>query len=256
MDKHIFGFRKSSTASKNSCYFEVPKVVLGVAAHPDDLDASAAGTVAAWAAKGAEVYYLILTNGDKGSADPEADPKELMRLRQAEQRAAAQVLGVKDVYFMAYEDGMLVCDMDVKRDVVRVIRQVRPQVVITMDPCMIYDIDRGFINHPDHRAAGQATLDAVYPLARDPLTFPELLAEGLEPHITDTVLLTNFSKHNCYVDITGTFETKIEALAAHASQMTDMQEVRRFMEDQAVAAGQESGVTYAEGFVRIEVHRS
>src|SRR3990167_3444387 len=139
-----------------------PKIVLGVAAHPDDLEFGAGGTIAKWAGQGAKVYYLVLTDGSKGSSDKNISPKELAKIRRQEQHDAAKVLSVKEVFFCNYEDCKLDCSQDVKRDIARQIRIVKPDVVITMDPTMIYAPDSGFINHPDHRAAGQATLDAVY----------------------------------------------------------------------------------------------
>ncbi|MEJ0073518.1 MAG: PIG-L deacetylase family protein [Candidatus Saccharibacteria bacterium] len=196
-----------------------PKSFLCVAAHPDDMEFGAAGTVAKFVAGGAKGYYLILTDASKGTADRTIEPKQLTALRQEEQRAAAGILGLEKVFFGDYEDGALEVTQDVKRDIVRAIREVKPEVVITMDPSFIYSAEYGFINHPDHRAAGQATLDAVYPLARDHLSFPELLKEGLEPHKTATVLLTNFEKHGFLVDITDHMETKLKALGAHASQL-------------------------------------
>lgn len=231
-----------------------PKIVLGVAAHPDDLDFGASGTIAKWIEKGVTVYYLILTNGSKGSADKHISASDLINTRKKEQKAACDTLGVKDVFFLNYEDGELMCDLDVKKDIARYIRQVRPNIVITMDPTMIYVADRGFINHPDHRAAGQATLDAVYPLARDHLAFPELLADGLEPHNVETLLLINLEKHNHAEDITATIEKKMQALAAHTSQITDLDATQKMMKTVAAEAGKENGVEYAETFMRIDVH--
>lgn len=235
-----------------------PQVALGVAAHPDDLDFSAAGSVAAWTAAGALVYYLVLTNGSKGSADMSIRPEALVALRRQEQREAASILGVNDVFFYDYEDGTLECNQDVKRDIVRIIRRLRPDTVFTMDPSMLYSAKMGFISHPDHRAAGQAALDAVYPLARDHLSFPELLRdEGLEPHNVHTLLLTNFSKdcekHNCYVDITDTFQTKLAALAAHGSQIGDTPAAAERMRAVAAQDGEIAGCRYAEGFIRIDL---
>jgi LmbE family N-acetylglucosaminyl deacetylase len=245
----------ASPETRQACQIDVPKVVLGVAAHPDDLDFGSAGTVAAWVAAGAEVYYLVLTNGNKGSADLTADPKVLCEIRRNEQREAARLLGVKDVFFCDYEDGCLCVDMNVKRDIARVIRKVKPEAVITMDPSMLYDVNRGFINHPDHRAAGQSALDAVYPLARDHLSLPELYNdEGLKPHNVATVYLTSFANQNCFIDITDTFDKKIEALAAHASQIPGVDQVRELMSNFASSTGEKCGVKYAEGFLRIDVH--
>src|SRR6476469_865369 len=156
-----------------------PNVVLGVAAHPDDLDFGAGGTMARFARQGAEVQYLILTDGSAGSSDREISPVELVKMREAEQRDAVRAIGGKDVEFLGYPDGRLEVTMDVKRNIVKSIRRVKPDVLVIFDPSMIYSAKRGFINHPDHRAASQAALDAVFPLARDHLSFPELMAEGL-----------------------------------------------------------------------------
>lgn len=229
------------------------RCVLGVAAHPDDLDFGAAGSMAVWAAAGAKCYYLILTNGNKGTADKDLAPEKLIADRRREQRAAAKLLGVTDVFFADYEDGALEVTLALKRDIVRVIRQVRPDVVVTTDPSMIYSVDSGFINHPDHRAAGQAALDAVYPLARDHLVFPELLAEGLEPHKVKTVLLNNFDKQNFYVDISETIDKKMAALAAHVSQMSELVATQKRMRELAERMGAQANCAYAEAFLRIDI---
>lgn len=231
-----------------------PRVVLGIAAHPDDLDYGAAGTVAAFARRGAAVDYLILTDGGKGSADRNLTSRRLIRTRQSEQRAALRILGGRQVHFLKHSDGGLVNDLGLKREVTRVIRSVKPDVVITMDPSMIYSAAAGFINHPDHRAAGQAALDAVFPLARDHLSFPELLAdEGLEPHITPTVLLNHFDRHNYVVDITDSFELKLAALRAHASQVTDPAATAAWVRHMAEQAGAFAGYKLGEAFVRIDL---
>ncbi|HSH17820.1 MAG TPA: PIG-L deacetylase family protein [Candidatus Saccharimonadales bacterium] len=243
-------------AQKPHCQTEVPQVVLGVAAHPDDLDFTAAGTIALWASQGAEVYYLVLTNGNKGSADLSADPKALTELRRIEQRRAAKILGVKEVYFCEYEDGLLEPTVPVKKDIVRYIRRLSPDTVVTMDPSMLYCAERGYINinHPDHRAAGQATLDAVFPLARDHLSLPDLYEhERLEPHRVGTVLLTNFNSPNYSVDITATIDKKMQAISAHDSQMPDLPGMLRIVREVAERAGHNTGGRYAESFIRIDV---
>jgi len=230
-----------------------PQVILGVVAHPDDLEFGMAGTVAKYIAEGARGYYYILTTADKGSSDRHMQPDTLRDIRRAEQRAAGEILGLSDVFFGDYEDGGLEVTKAVKRDIVRVIRTVKPDVVFTMDPTMVYDVERGFVNHPDHRAAGQATLDAVYPLARDHLSFPELLAEGLEPHKVATLLLTHFGKENFYVDISAYLDTKLQALTAHASQLSDPAATADMVKAWATRLGAKVGAPYAEGFVRIDV---
>ena len=196
-----------------------PRAVLGVAAHPDDLDFMAGGAMARFAGAGAQVYYLVLTDGASGSDDRSMTPSRLIRIRQDEQRAAAQVLGLADVFFCDYGDGTLENTLAVKRDIVRVIRRIKPDVVVTFDPSTLFAAESGSINHPDHRAAGQAALDAVFPLARDHMAFPELLAEGLEPHQTSTVLLMNPHVSNFTVDISKAIKQKLDALSQHASQM-------------------------------------
>lgn len=230
-----------------------PKAVLGVAAHPDDLDFSASGTFSKWASQGTKVYYLILTDGSKGSIDRKLSPKDLIIIRQKEQKTAAEILGAKQVFFSKWEDCCLECRDDVKLEITRTIRKIKPDVVVTIDPAMVYAADRGFINHPDHRAAGQATLDAVFPLARDHLSFPELLKEGLEPHATPTVLLVNLERQNWFEDITDNIDKKMEALAAHQSQMPALKRTQKMMRDLAIDMGKKGGCDYAEGFMRVDI---
>jgi LmbE family N-acetylglucosaminyl deacetylase len=228
-----------------------PKVVLGIGAHPDDLDFSASGTLAKFA--GAAVHYLILTDGSKGSADLNADPVALSKLREAEQQAAVEAIGGSSAAFLDYPDGGLLVTLELKKDIVKVIRTLKPDIVITMDPSVLYSAQRGFIKHPDHRAAGQAALDAVFPLARDHMSFPELFAEGYKPHKVKTVLLTNFENQNYTIDITDTIDKKIAALAAHASQVPDIQETEKWIRQMGEMIGKPAGQTYAEGFIRIDV---
>jgi LmbE family N-acetylglucosaminyl deacetylase len=232
-----------------------PKVVLGVAAHPDDLDFGASGTMAGFAKDGADVHYLIITDGSKGSSDPKLSSAELIKMREKEQRSAVEAIGGKSVTFLGYPDGELEITMALKKDIVKVIRTLKPDIVITMDPSMLYSAKRGFINHPDHRAAGQATLDCVFPLARDHMVFPELFADGYLPHKTSTVLLTNFDSNNFVVDITETFPDKLAALKAHASQVGNIDEVKEWLSEIAGMIGKPSGYKYAEGFIRIDIRQ-
>jgi len=233
-----------------------PKVVLGIAAHPDDLDFGASGTMARFANEGADVHYLIITDGSQGSSDPKMTGEELAKIRQEEQRQALEKLGSKpdNVTFLGYKDGGLEVTMEAKKDVVKVIRMVKPDVVVTMDPTFVYSAKRGAINHPDHRAAGQLALDAVYPLARDHMAFPELYKQGYLPHKVKTVLLTNFEKHNFIVDITKTIDKKIEALVAHSSQIANIDEMAERIKGWAAILGKEYNYKYAEGFMRIDLN--
>jgi LmbE family N-acetylglucosaminyl deacetylase len=231
-----------------------PGVVLAVGAHADDIDFGASGTVASYAAAGAEIHYVVITDGSKGSTDPNMTKEELIAVRETEQRNAAQALGVREVHFLRYEDAMLEVTMQLKKDLVRLIRQIRPDTVIVMDPTVIYFADYNFINHPDHRAAGQATLDAVFPLARDHLSFPDLyLQEKLEPHKVAHLLLINMKEQNYYVDITTTFERKITGLMQHISQVPNQEQVISMLRQRASGLGAKIGAEYAEGFMRIDV---
>ncbi len=228
----------------------VPASVLVVMAHPDDAEFSAGGTIARWASQGARVTYCICTNGDKGTSDPDMDPAEVARVREREQRAAAAVLGVHDIVFLGHPDGTLQATLELRRDVVRVIREVRPEAVICPDPTRRYG--PGFINHPDHRAVGEVALDAIYPSARDPLVFPELRASGLEPHKVLQTYIANASEPNCVVDIAPVLETKIRALTEHRSQVTE-ERLREFLPKRHAELGQRFGLEYAEVFHRIEL---
>lgn len=191
------------------------RIILAVGAHPDDIDFYASGTLADFIEQGATVFYLVLTDGSKGTEDASLTPEQLRDMRQDEQHAAAKLIGVRDVFFLEYPDGLLENTTDLKRDIVRHIRQLKPDTVITLDPTMVYSIEQGQINHPDHRAAGQAVLDAVYPLARDHLIFPDL---KLEPHKVAQIVLCNSPNPNFTVDITKRQPLKQQILAAHTSQ--------------------------------------
>lgn len=230
-----------------------PSVVLGIAAHPDDLDYGAAGTLALFASQGAAVHYLILTDGSKGTEDPDITTIELVKIRETEQKEAVRVIGGSGVTFLGYPDGGLEVTQELKKEIVKVIRTIKPDVVVTTDPSVLFSPARGFINHPDHRAAGQAALDAVFPLARDHLAYPDLYAQGYLPHKTKTVLLTNFDRGNFDVDISATFETKIAALKAHASQIGDPVETSAMLRERAKSIGKEANYELAESFTRIDV---
>lgn len=231
-----------------------PKVVVGIVAHPDDLDYGASATMAKFVEEGADVYYVILTDGGKGTEDRTMTSTKLRDIRREEQCDAGKHLGLKDVFFGDHPDGELQNTMELKKEVARYIRRLKPDVVVTMDPSMLYDANRGFINHPDHRAAGQAVLDAVFPLARDHMSFPELLQEGHEPHKTRTMLLINLSGGNYFVDVTNTIEKKMAALRAHTSQIGDAEATLSRMRGWAESIGREHGMKYAESFVRIDIN--
>ena len=231
------------------------RTVLGVGAHPDDNDFGAGATVAKAAIQGAEVIYLIATTGEKGSSDGAMTPERLSEIRRKEQQEAAASLGVREVHFLDYADGELVPDLKLKEEVVRFIRQYRPDIVFTMDPSYFYFKTLGFVNHSDHRAIGEATLDACFPLARDLLSFPQHNKAGLNPHKVKDLLLYSIVPENAtfHVDVTETFGRKIQALALHKSQVGDIRKVEQRLKGRAEAAGRLVGCRYAESFVRLQL---
>lgn len=232
----------------------MPKSVLCVGAHPDDLEFGVAGSVAKWVHDGAKVYYLILTNGNKGSDDRSLSSEELTTIRRNEQIDAGKILGVKQVYFKDYEDGTLEVTQALKKDIVRVIRQTKPEVVYCIDPTVIYTLDGFGVNHSDHRAAGMATIDAVFPLARDYLSFPELYSdEKLEPHKVKTLLMTNFEKSNFSINISNFINRKLDALAVHKSQLDNPEATLEMIKRRAKETGGLVGYKYAESFIRVEI---
>ncbi len=222
-----------------------PKVGLVISAHPDDSEFGAAGTVYTWVQQGWEFYYAICTDGSKGSEDPDMTADVLVPLRKKEQKAACDVLGVKEVFFLDNVDGNLAYTTDFMRDVVRLIRRLKPHAVFSHDPNHI--VRDMFINHPDHRAAGTVVLDAVYPIARNRPSFPELLDEGLEPYSTKEVYLWTASDTNFNVDITAALDKKFEALACHESQIEDMEG----MKQRLLQFWSDTDGTYKERFRRI-----
>ncbi len=195
----------------------VPESAMVVVAHPDDAEFMAAGTVAKWARAGSVITYVIVTKGDKGSDDAKMTPSQIAAIREDEQRAAGKVLGVANFEFMGYPDGYLEHTLALRRDLARVIRKHKPEVVICFDPTNRFLADN-YVNHPDHRASGDATIDAVFPSARDRFTFPELLADGLEPHKVAELWLGAAEKPNTTIDIGETLAQKCDALRAHPSQ--------------------------------------
>ena len=226
------------------------KRALVVAAHPDDSEFGCGGTAALWSRQGWEFYYLVCTNGNKGSADPAMTPERLAPLRQEEQRAAARRLGVKDVFFLNYEDGELTYTRKLLGDVVRHIRLIRPYAVFTSDPESIIVRD-SFVNHSDHRCAGLVAIDAVYPAARDRWNFPEHLEEGLEPHNVKEIYIWSMGQGNFSVDITDIVDLKFQALLEHKTQFGDGTEFLRLVKERW---RDESG-RYLERFRRVVMFR-
>jgi LmbE family N-acetylglucosaminyl deacetylase len=227
----------------------VPESAMVIVAHPDDAEFTVAGTVAAWTKAGCRVTYVVCTDGNAGSHEPGMTRERLAEIRRAEQRAACAALGVREVLFLGYDDGQLQPTLDLRRDLVRVIRQYKPEVVITGDPTRIFSGDN-YINHPDHRAAGQAALDAVTPASAMPLLWPEVGT----PHRVRQVYVLGNDKPNLWVDVTETIEQKIAALKRHASQMGDW-DPTEMVKAWSAETGKEKDLAYAESYRVINLER-
>ncbi len=223
---------------------------LVIFSHPDDAEFGAAPTIAALVTAGARVDYVVTTDGGKGTDDPDVTPEQLAATRRAEQRAAADVLGVRDIVHLGYPDGYLTPSLELRRDVVRQIRRFRPDLVIAQNPQRRSD-GNPYMAHPDHLATGEATLAAVYPAARDRLNFPELLDEGLEPWKVRQALVTGVERPNLWLDVAHTFETGLAALRCHVSQVDDWQAVEERMRQRAAEVGKPVGLPMAQAFLSI-----
>jgi LmbE family N-acetylglucosaminyl deacetylase len=228
--------------------------VLVIVAHPDDVDFGAAGTVARWTDAGIEVVYCIVTDGDAGGSDPGVSRSDMATTRRYEQAEAAGRVGVRDLRFLGYPDGRVEATLDLRKDLARVIRQVRPDRVLCPSPER--DYVRPGISHPDHRAVGSAALDAVYPDARNPFAFPDLLAdEGLEAWTVREVWINGTSAPTHYVDVTQTFQRKIAALRAHVTQVGDRGDLEDLLRQRLERAAAQGGLppgSLAEAFRVVE----
>lgn len=225
--------------------------VMVVTAHPDDPEFGAGGTVAKLVKDGREVTYVIATNGNKGSSDRTMTPERLAAIRAEEQRSAAKVLGVARVEFLGYPDGEVEDTRDLRRDISREIRKWRPDLVIVQSPERSHNLGA---SHRDHRITAGATLDCIYPLARDHMAFPELMPEH-EPHRVREVYVMQWDEPNLVVDIADVMDLKIKALACHASQFRDFADVEARVRERSKALGQAKGYAYAEAFDRITLAR-
>jgi LmbE family N-acetylglucosaminyl deacetylase len=227
-------------------YFYVPESAIAIVAHPDDIEFSCAGTLARWARAGARICYVLCTSGDVGIDEAGMTRERAIEIREAEQREAARIAGATEVIFLREPDGMLQPTLALRRKIVREIRRFRPEVVVCGDPTIVWAGD-SYINHPDHRAAATAALDATFPAAGQPNLFEELSQEGLKAHKPRKVYVTSWANADVFVNIEQTIELKIEALRAHKSQMKDWDpEVR--IRTQAAERGKGKEMAYAEGF--------
>lgn len=229
--------------------WSTPQNILVILAHPDDPEFFCGATLARWARAGHSITYQLLSCGDKGFNEftpADMTPEVLCAVRHEEQNAAAKVIGVRAVHFMDCPDGYLVPDLDLRRDVVRMIRKFKPDILVTCDPQTLFAIYG--INHPDHRAAGQAVLDAVFPAAGSPVFFPELLGEGYPPHMPKEVWCSLTMQPNVILDVTDTWQIKLEALFEHKTQIGDREAFKERMRSRHTEDSTDQDPRYEERF--------
>lgn len=231
--------------------WDSPQRILVILAHPDDPEFFCGGTIARWVLAGHQVSYCLLTCGDKGTSDRAITSDILCTQRQGEQMAAAAVLGVHRVRFLDHPDGYLVPDLELRKEITRVIRQEHPDVLVTCDPTNLY-VRETYLNHPDHRAAGQATLDAVFPAARDHLNFIELWRdENLEPHVVREVWISLPQAANISLDVTEQWQLKLRALNEHKSQIGDPAQLEERLRTRHTPDSSPENPRFEEHFKRI-----
>jgi LmbE family N-acetylglucosaminyl deacetylase len=224
----------------------IPESAMAIVAHPDDIEYSCAGTMARWAKDGARVSYVLCTSGDVGIDEPGMTRSQATAIREAEQHEAAKIAGITEVIFLREPDGMLVPTLELRKKLVREIRRFKPEVVVSGDPTTVW-AGADYINHPDHRAAATAALDAVFPAAGQPNLFEELAQEGLKAHKPRKVYVTTWDGAEVYVNIEETIDIKIRALRAHKSQMRDW-DPEKMIREWASSSATGKEMEYAEGF--------
>ena len=230
------------------------RTILCIAAHPDDNEFVIAGSVAAWTREGRTVVFCLVTSGSAGTNEYTPSSDGLVPIRERECREAGRILGVSDLIFLGYVDGVVEPTLRLRRDLTRVIRRHRPDVVVCGDPTMRW-YGNEYLNHPDHRAVASAALDAVFPSSETRAIFPELLSEGLEPHKVKEVLISGAEHPDTWIDVTATFDVKCAALKAHVSQVGPGEWVEELLRGWAARDGKRAGVTYAESFRRMVLSR-
>lgn len=224
------------------------KSILVILAHPDDPEFFCGGTIAHWIGEGNRVDYLLMTMGEKGINDDFQDAENIIGVRCDEQRKAADILGVTEISYLDYQDGMLVPDINARQKIVRHVRALRPDIVVTCDPTNYYMNDN-YINHPDHRAAGQIVVDAVFPGVQNKLYFPTLFEDGLKPHRVEEVWISLPKDANMTIDVTDTWPKKIEALKCHRSQIGDVEKFKKHMDSKGILVN--GHLRFEEKFHRI-----
>ena len=237
--------------------WKTPQNILVILAHPDDPEFFCRATLARWAKAGHHITYYLLTCGEKGakeSMDEDLCTDELCCIRQVEERAAAKIICAEGVYFLDHPDGYLIPDLDLRREVTRIIHSVKPDILVTCDPGNLFPSTTYGINHPDHRAAGQAVLDAVFPAAGNPFYFPELRQEGLDAHMPNEVWISLTSQPNVTLDVTDTWHIKTTALLEHKSQVGDPQKFIQRQKNRHSEDSTNEEPRYEERFRRIIFH--
>ena len=227
-----------------------PRKILIILAHPDDPEYFCGATIAKWIREGHKVDYCLFTKGEKGINNNYRATKNIISIREKEQKSAADVLGVNGIQYLSYKDGMLVPNLEARKNIVRIIRSLRPNIVVTCDPTNYYPSDN-YLNHPDHRAAGQIVIDAVFPATQNELFFPELLSEQLAPHNVEEVWLSLPKEANITLDVTKTWPLKVDALEEHLSQIGDVLKFRKHMASKAAFKDKNNIFHFEEKFYRI-----
>ena len=232
--------------------WDTPQKILVILAHPDDPEFFCGASIARWTQENNEVIYCLLTKGDKGANKHFKYGGDLTKKRREEQILAAKELGVNDILYLDYEDGYLNADLSLRLDIVRIIRKIKPDIVVTCDPTNLFFNDT-YINHPDHRAAGQAVLDAVFPAAQNPLFFPQLINENLQPHDVKEIWVTLPKEPNITFDVTSTWQKKLSALLQHQSQIGDKEKFLERMRERRTETSTEENPHFEETFRRIKL---
>ena len=227
-------------------HFYIPKSAMAIVAHPDDIEFTCAGTMARWAKAGASITYVLCTSGDVGIDEPGMTREKATQIREAEAREAARIAGVQSIVFLREPDGLLSPTLELRKKLVREIRKARPEVILCGDPTVVWGGD-DYINHPDHRAAATAALDAAFPAAGQPTLFEELDAEGLKAHKVRKVYVSRWESSNTYVNIEETIDIKVAALRAHKSQMKDW-DPEQSIKEWAARSARGKEMAYAESF--------
>jgi LmbE family N-acetylglucosaminyl deacetylase len=227
----------------------IPERAMFIYAHPDDIEFSAAATAAKWAQNGSEVVYVVLTDGSAGSHQTGITQEALIELRRVEQEAAAAIAGAKECIFLGYQDGLLEATLELRKRLVRLIREYRPQAVVCSDPRRYFE-GNTYINHPDHRAGAKAAVEAVFPAAEMDLLYPDLLEEGLRGHKVNYVYISHTEDPDYYVDVSDTIHQKIKALRQHRSQLGNW-DPESLIRERHREMGKEAGYEYAEAFRRM-----